>query len=38
MRWPSGAHEMGLATLAINNLGVPPRNGTRQISHGAPLA
>ena len=26
---------MGLATLATNNLGVPPRNGTRQISHGA---
>ena len=24
MRWPSGAHEMGLATLATNNLGVPP--------------
>ena len=31
MRWPSGAHEMGLATLATNNLGVPPETA-RQIS------
>ena len=31
MRWPSGAHEMGLATSVMNSLGVPPRNGTRQI-------
>ena len=35
MRWPSGAHEMGLDTLPTNNLGVPPRKGTRQISHAS---
>src|SRR6476619_3560766 len=36
-RLPSGDHEMGLATLATNGLGVPPRNGTRHTSHaGAP--
>ncbi len=38
IRLPSGAQEIGLATLAINILGVPPRNGTRQISQAAPLA
>ena len=32
MRRPSGAHEMGLATSAMNSLGVPPRKGTRHTS------